>query len=113
MFFGGSEGHDGGMADDTDNDDGKFGYKIMAMVATLVGAAVARKILTIGWKTTTGKEPPANPEDPNVTWGEAASWAIASGVVVGLVKLIAQRQVASTWRRASGHLPPGLEETAA
>jgi hypothetical protein len=101
------------MADDTDNDEGKLGYKILAMAAALLGATLARKILTVGWKAATGKEPPANPEDPNVTWGEAASWAVTSGVIVGLVKLIAQRQVAATWHRASGQLPPGLEETAA
>jgi hypothetical protein len=29
------------------------------------------------------------------------------------VKLVAQRQVAATWHRASGELPPGMEETAA
>jgi hypothetical protein len=101
------------MAKDTSNGDGKAGYKIMAMGSALLGAALARKILTIAWKAATGKEPPANPEHPDVTWGEAASWAVASGVVVGLVKLIAQRQVAATWHRASGELPPGMEETAA
>jgi Protein of unknown function (DUF4235) len=101
------------MADDSGKDDGKAGYKIMAMAAALLGAAVARKILTIGWKAATGKEPPANPEHPDVTWAEAASWAAVSGVVVGLVKLVAQRQVAATWHRASGELPPGMEETAA
>ena len=56
----------------------------MAMGAALGGAAIARKILTIGWKAATGKEPPANPEHPDVTWGEAASWAIASSQVSGL-----------------------------
>jgi hypothetical protein len=95
------------------DDGGKVGYKVMATGAALVGAALARKILTIGWKAATGKEPPANPEHPDVTWGEAASWAVASGVVVALVKLVAARQVAATWHRASGELPPGLEETAA
>jgi Protein of unknown function (DUF4235) len=101
------------MADDTGNGDGKTGYKIIAMASALIGAAIARKLLTIGWKAATGKEPPANPEHPDVTWAEAASWAVASGVVVGLVKLVAQRQVAATWHRASGELPPGMEETAA
>jgi hypothetical protein len=101
------------MAEDKDKGKGKTGYKIMAMASALLGAAVARKILTIGWKAATGKEPPANPEHPDVTWGEAASWAVVSGVVVGLVKLVAQRQVAATWHLASGELPPGMEETAA
>lgn len=98
------------MADDN---SGGMGYKIIATVSALAGATVARKLLTAVWKKATGKEPPANPEHPDVTWAEAASWAAVSGVVVGLARLVAQRQTAATWHRASGHLPPGLEETSA
>ena len=96
-----------------DGQSGKTGYKIMALVASLVGAMVARKTLTLGWKLVSGKEPPANPEHPEVTWAEAASWAIVSGAVVGLARMIAQKRVASSWHRSTGTLPPGLEETAA
>ena len=104
------------MAKDKDTDssgDGKLGYKVMAMLATLVGAMVARKALALVWKTTTGKEPPANPEHPEVTWAEALSWAVISGAVVGVARLAAQKKVASTWHRSTGELPPGLEDTAA
>jgi hypothetical protein len=96
-----------------DGQSGKTGYKIMALVASLVGAMVARKTLTLGWKLVSGKEPPANPEHPEVTWGEAVSWAIISGAVVGLARMVAQKRVASSWHRSTGTLPPGLEETAA
>ena len=96
-----------------DGGDGKLGYKVMAMLATLVGAFVARKTLAFAWRTATGKEPPANPEHPEVTWAEAATWAVVSGAVVGLARLVAQKKVASTWHRSSGQLPPGMEETAA
>lgn len=96
-----------------DEGDGKLGYKVMAMIATLVGAFVARKTLALAWRTATGKEPPANPEHPEVTWAEAATWAVVSGAVVGLARLVAQKKVAATWHRSTGHLPPGLEETAA
>ena len=96
-----------------DDGEGKLGYKVMAMLATLVGAFLARKTLAFAWRTATGKEPPANPEHPEVTWAEAATWAVVSGAVVGLARLIAQKKVAATWHRSTGHLPPGLEETAA
>ena len=96
-----------------DDGEGKLGYKVMAMLATLVGAFVARKTLAFAWRTATGKEPPANPEHPAVTWPEAAAWAVVSGAVVGLARLVAQKKVAATWHRSTGHLPPGLEETAA
>jgi len=92
---------------------GQLGYKILAMGATLVGALIARKVLSFAWKAATGKQPPANPEHPEVTWPEAAAWAVVSGALVGLARLIAQKQVASTWHRSTGELPPGLEETAA
>ena len=99
------------MADDSQN--GKTGYKFLALAASLLGALVARKALTMGWKAVRGKEPPANPEHPEVTWPEAASWAIVSGAVVGLARMLAQKRVATTWHRSTGSLPPGLEETAA
>lgn len=96
-----------------DKQTGQTGYKILALVASLIGAFVARKALTLGWRLASGKEPPSNPEHPEVTWAEAASWAIVSGAVVGLARMIAQKRVAASWHKSTGTLPPGLEETAA
>jgi len=101
------------MADRDTDDAGGIGYKAMAMLATVFGALLARKTLAFAWRTATGKEPPANPEHPEVTWPEAAAWAIVSGAVVGLARMVAQKKVAATWHRSTGQLPPGLEETAA
>jgi hypothetical protein len=92
---------------------GKTGYKLLATFAGLAGAFVARKVLHTAWKTATGKEPPANPEHPEVTWAEAAAWAALSGAFIGFARMMAQRKVASSWHKSTGSLPPGLEETAA
>jgi subtilisin family serine protease len=97
----------------SDDDNGKFGYKLMATFASIAGAYAARKALQIVWKTSTGKQPPANPEHPEVTWAEAVSWAVVSGAVIGVARMAAQRKVAASWHRSTGKLPPGLEETAA
>src|SRR5947209_12235544 len=99
--------------DTSDDGEGKLGYKVLATLAAVLGALVARKSLAFVWKTATGKEPPANPEHPAVTWPEALAWAVVSGAVMGLARLVAQKKVASTWHRATGALPPNLEETAA
>lgn len=96
-----------------DEGDGKLGYKVMAALAAMLGALIARRTLALAWKTATGKEPPANPEHPAVTWPEAAAWAAVSGAVMGLARMVAQKKVASTWHRATGGLPPDLEKTAA
>ena len=96
-----------------DGDDGKLGYKLMATLAAVLGGLLARKTLALAWKTATGKHPPANPEHPAVAWPEALTWAIVSGAVMGVARLVAQKKVASTWHRATGVLPPDLEKTAA
>ncbi|HEU5034118.1 MAG TPA: DUF4235 domain-containing protein [Mycobacteriales bacterium] len=101
------------MADDDNDQSGKTAYKLMALLASLLGAMAARKTMTFAWKAVSGKEPPANPEHPEVSWGEAVSWALASGAAVGLARLVAQKRVATTWHRSTGSLPPGLERTAA
>lgn len=93
------------MADDT----GKTGYKAMAAIAAVIGALIARKSLTLAWKIATGKEPPANPEHPTVTWPEAVSWAVVSGAVIGLARLFAQKKVAASWHRSTGSPPPSRD----
>jgi hypothetical protein len=92
-----------------DKNAGKLGYKVMTLVGSMAGATIARKVLTTVWTKATGKEPPDEPENPEVRWGEAVSWAAASGAVVALTKVLAKRRVAATWQRASGELPPGVE----
>jgi hypothetical protein len=99
------------MADD--DRPGGTAYKLMALAGSLLAAILARKALRLTWKAFTGKEPPANPEHPEVTWPEAVSWAVASGAAIGLARLAAQKKVAATWHRSTGSLPPGVEETAA
>lgn len=91
------------MADD--DEAGKTGYKFLAMIASLLGALVARKLLTTAWKLASGKEPPENPAHPTVTWPEAVSWAIASGATVGLARLIAQKKVADSFHKAGSDTP--------
>jgi hypothetical protein len=71
-------------------------------VSALVGAGAAfatRKLLTIGWKTVTGKEPPEHPEDPQVALGEALIWGVALGAAVAAARLLATR--ATTRKPAS------------
>ena len=97
---------------DRDQDAGKVGYKIFATLGAAVGAAVARKALTTGWTKATGRQPPTNPENPDVRWAEAITWAVASAAAVAAAKLVAQRRVAATWQRASGVLPPGFDDAA-
>ena len=87
-------------------------WSIFSLVAALLGATVARKSLTKAWQTATGKNPPANPADPDVDLWEAVLWAAVSGTVVQLARMLATRRAANYYARSTGHLPPGLGKDA-
>jgi hypothetical protein len=91
----------------------KMGWKIAGTGSAILAGVLTRKLLTKTWTSITGNEPPSNPEHPEVTWPEAISWAVLSGVAVALARLVATRTAADRWVKATGSLPPGLEETSA
>lgn len=88
----------------------KVVYKVVGIGAGVLSAKVARSALDKGWAKTKGGEPPRNPAVPGTTWSEALTWAVASGVAVAVARLVATKGVASTWIKATGKLPPGVED---
>jgi hypothetical protein len=73
--------------------------------SALVGAGAAfavRKLLIVGWKTVTGKEPPEHPEDPQVALGEALIWGVMMGAAVGAARLLAIRATTRRHSQADG-----------
>lgn len=89
---------------------GSKAYSALGLVATLGATMLARKAMSLTWKLSTGKPPPTNPEHPDVSMGEAVMWAMASGVAVGLARMLAGRKAADYYRRSTGHLPANLED---
>jgi hypothetical protein len=85
-------------------------WKLVGILTGLFAAKTGRSVLDRAWARTKGGEPPRNPAAPGTTWGEAVTWAVASGVAVAIMRLLATRGAASAWKKAAGHLPPGLEE---
>ena len=99
------------MAKDKSKDQPKDSSKvwsIFSLAAALLGATVARKSLTKAWQAATGKNPPANPADPDVDVWEAVLWAAVSGTAVQLARMLASRRAANYYAKSTGHLPPGL-----
>lgn len=91
----------------------KLGWKVVGVGSGLVAGKVARSALTAGWRRTRGGDPPRNPASPSTDWAEAVSWAVASGVALGLARLLATKSAASVWQKVTGSLPPGLEDVGA
>jgi hypothetical protein len=65
--------------------------KVVGGVAVGAATIITKKILDGTWRATTGKTPPTDPKDPELTWKEAVAWALLSGAVVGVAQLVAAR----------------------
>jgi hypothetical protein len=87
----------------------KVEWKLVGGLGTVLAGNVAKSALEKSYTSVTGKIPPHNPEDPDVDWQEAVTWAIVSGVVMALARLFFQRAVAGAWVKSKGEMPPGLE----
>lgn len=86
-------------------DKGDLGWRVVAGGAAFAGGFVARKAITAVWKKTTGKEPPTNPESPEVAIAEALGWAVIMGVGMEVARLLATRAAAHQWAKGTGELP--------
>ena len=84
-------------------------WSVFSLASALAGAAVARKTLNTSWRAATGKNPPANPADPDVDLREAVVWALVSGAIIQLVRMVFARRAAGYYVKSTGHLPPDLK----
>lgn len=85
-------------------------WSVFSLVSAIGAATVAKKALNTGWKAGTGKNPPANPADPDVEFREAVTWAVVSGALIGLARMLATRRAAGYYLKSTGHLPPDLHK---
>ena len=96
------------MAKKDKQQDSSRVWSIFSLGAALLGATVAKKTLNKSWQAATGKNPPANPADPDVDLWEAVLWAAASGTIIQIARMLFARRAAHYYARSTGHLPPGL-----
>ena len=83
---------------------GKRGIASSQAVGLAADLAVefgTRKLVTLGWKRVTGKEPPGRPDDPKVGIAEALTWAAVLGVTMELTRILVSRLAARGLRRDS------------
>lgn len=83
----------------------KLLWKLYVGVIGAVTTIAAQRLLKAGWKLVTGDEPPS-PTDPDTPVITAMTWALASGVGVGVTQLLTQRMAARHWGREIGSDTP-------
>ena len=87
-----------------------MGWRVLGGISAILAGVVARKVMVKSWRATTGSNPPANPAAPGTQWREAIPFALASGALMGLARMLATRKAASYYQKSTGHLPPGMEQ---
>jgi hypothetical protein len=83
---------------------GDMRTRIVGGIAAAAAGFVARKVTIFVWTRITGKEPPANPQDPEVRLAEAIGFAVVMGVGMEVARLLATR--AAVKRLAAGPAEP-------
>lgn len=86
--------------------DRKHVWAIVATAAVAVSSLLVQKGLDQAWRLAKDEDPPADPSDRNVDWTDAIVWTVATGVAVGLGRLVARRGAAAGWHRLTGDAPP-------
>jgi hypothetical protein len=80
--------------------------RVVSGVLGMAAAFGARKVIRVGWKKITGREPPEHPEDPQVALGEALVWGVLMAAGVQAARMLAVR-VANRRQCAGSAEPPG------
>lgn len=88
---------------------GSLFWKLLGFGFAIPAGIAVRKLLDKVWTRSRGDAPPKNPAAPGTDWIEALAWAAASGIAVAFGRLLAARGAASTYKKLTGKLPPGLE----
>ncbi len=98
-----------GMAFLEDMIDERTAWNALALASATVAGIAVRNLLESEWEKLRKDEPPQNPAASAVGWGDAVAWTVATGVAVGLGRLIAQRGAAEGWRKMRGSYPDELD----
>lgn len=92
------------------NTSQKLLWNLYAGALGALTSLVAVKAVNKAWELATGDTPP-EPNDPQVPLRRALTWAVASGIGIGLSQLLVNRFAASQWTRVMGTPAPGVSKT--
>lgn len=93
----------------------KYGWRAIVIGTGALTGLAAQRVVELVWTAVRGSKPPKLAADRSSPWPEAVSWAVATGVGVGVARLLAVRAAAALWETAVHEPPPepGLERAAA
>ena len=88
----------------------KLAWKAATAIAAVVSGLLVRKIIDAVWSKAGRGVAPNNPASPNTPWSDAIIWTFATAAGMAVARVVAERGAAAGWQKATGHLPPGLDD---
>ncbi|QFG69753.1 DUF4235 domain-containing protein [Ornithinimicrobium pratense] len=76
--------------------------KVVTTGAALLASVVAKKATDGTWSLVTGKDVPENPDDPDIDIKEAIIFAVLSGALVALARMLANREATKVLAKSQG-----------
>jgi Protein of unknown function (DUF4235) len=83
----------------------KVGWKGLSYALGALAGLITQRLLESAWKGLRDASPPV-PADRRSSWPDALGWAVATGVGVGVSRLLAIRTAAVVWEVAVHEVPP-------
>ena len=84
-------------------------WKAVSIGAGAIAALATRRALALLWDRFASAPAPEQVADRRTPWAPALGWAVATGVGVSVMNLVAQRSAATVWEVATHETPPPLQ----
>ncbi len=76
--------------------------RIVQTAAVIVAGVLANKLVAYTWQKATGRPTPTDPSHPDIGLREAVTYAVFSGTLIAIIRLIAVRSAARYLLAPSG-----------
>jgi hypothetical protein len=86
-------------------------WGVFSFGSTVVATKLATTMASKGWKIATGKSVPVRGDYDNEKTRDVVAYTAISGMLMGAMKVAAERKAAEYFRQSTGHLPKGLVHT--
>lgn len=82
-------------------------WKLYAGALGAGATLLTTKVVNSAWKAVTGDDP-GDPNDPDTPITQAIMWALASGLGIGISRMMVNRFTARRWKAAMGADAPNF-----
>lgn len=74
-------------------------WTVVRLAAMLAAGFLVERIVTTGWQAASGHQPPTDPEDIDSHAGEVVLYAVLSGALIALARVLAIRGAARAYTK--------------